>query len=230
VFPGGNPPSLLQGFVGADDQNAPRWLIDHTVEQIALMREAAGPKMEIALDLNYHFKTEGAVRIARALEPYDLMWIEHDSESPEALAQLRESVRVPICSGEQLQAPRQYLPFFERRAMDVVMIDVPWQGFSAAKKVADLAELHELNIAPHNFNSHLATAISLNLCAAVSNVKILEHDVDSIPWRDAFTTFAPRIENGMMDVPTGPGWGCDVVEEALVEYRADLEDWGPWKL
>ena len=65
--------------------------------------------------------------------------------------------------------------------MDVVMVDVQWQGFGAAKKVADLAESYELTVAPHNYNGHLSTFQSLNLCASVSNVKIMESDPEHTP-------------------------------------------------
>ena len=66
-----------------------------------MMREAVGPSVDILLDINYNFKTEGAIRIARALEPYNLFWIEHDNEDPEALAQLKASTSTLLCSGEQ---------------------------------------------------------------------------------------------------------------------------------
>ena len=102
--------------------------------------------------------------------------------------------------------------------MDVVMVDVAWQGFSTAKKVADLAESYELNIAPHNYNGHLSTFQSLNLCASVSNVKIMESDPEHTPWRDELVTVLPEIKDGTMRIPTGPGWGTDLNEVALRKH------------
>ena len=87
------------------------------------------------------------------------------------------------------------------------MVDVQWQGFSAAKKVADLAESYELNVAPHNYNGHLSTFQSLNLCASVSNVKIMESDPEHTPWRDELVTVLPTITGGMMRIPEGPRLG-----------------------
>ena len=78
--------------------------------------------------------------------------------------------------------------------------------------------MYELNIAPHNYNSHLSSFQSLNLTAAVSNVRIMESDVDSAPWRDELTTELPEIENGWMTIPTKPGWGCDLDENAARKY------------
>ena len=85
---------------------------------------------------------------------------------------------------------------------------------TAAKKVADLAETYELNIAPHNYNGHLSTFQSLNLCASVSNVKIMESDPDAVPIRDELFTELPEIVGGQMTIPTRPGWGTDLNEKA----------------
>ena len=218
VYPGENSSIISNMFSGSNDQNAPTDLVRHTTEQIGAMREAVGPDIDICLDINYNFKTEGAIAIGRALEPFDLFWMEIDNQDPEALAQLKSSQRTPICSGEQLLGLRQYQPYFRRHAMDTVKVDVQWQGFSQAKKVADLAEVYELNIAPHNYNSHLSSFQSLNLAASVSNVRIMESDVDSAPWRDEITTRVPEIEDGFMTIPTGPGWGCDLDEAAAKKY------------
>ena len=221
IFPGPDSTSLLQGAAGANEQNLSTELANHVVAQIAAMREAAGPDADIALDTNYNFKTEGVIRLARALEPYQLMWLEYDNQDPEALAMLKASTRTPICSGEQLLTVRQYRPYLELHAMDFVKVDVQWQGFSQARKVADLAELHDLNIAPHNYNSHLSSFQSIHLAAAVSNVKIMEYDVDSVPIRDEITTVVPEIDDGQMTVPTAPGWGCDLNEVAAKRYAYD---------
>ena len=218
VFPGENPSVINNMFAGANDQNAPTDLVRHAAEQIGAMRSAVGPDVDICLDINYNFKTEGAIAIGRALEPFELFWLEIDNQDPDALLQLKMSQRSPICSGEQLLGLRQYQPYFRKRAMDTVKVDVQWQGFSQAKKVADLAEVYELNIAPHNYNSHLSSFQSLNLCAAVSNVRIMESDVDSAPWRDELTTALPDISDSHMAIPTAPGWGCDLDEKAARKY------------
>ena len=87
--------------------------------------------------------------------------------------------------------------------------------------MADLAEVYDVNIAPHNYNSHLSTYQSLNLTASVSNVRIMESDVDSAPWRDEITTLVPEVNHGYIAIPSGPGWGCDLDEEAATRYAYD---------
>ncbi|MEE8042571.1 MAG: mandelate racemase/muconate lactonizing enzyme family protein [Pseudomonadales bacterium] len=215
IFPGDPANVIAQGFRGpVHDQTATTELIRHAEAQIGAMRDAVGPDIDICLDINFNFKPQEAIRLARALEPFDLYWLEIDDQNPRALATLRAAAPMPICSGEQLQTPRQYHPFFEHRSMDVVKVDVQYQGFSASKKVADLAETYELNIAPHNFNSHLATYQSLNLTAVSSNVRIMESDVDAAPYRDELITKIPEVVNGYIEIPTAPGWGADLDEDA----------------
>jgi L-alanine-DL-glutamate epimerase-like enolase superfamily enzyme len=219
IFPGENPSMIGNMFAGSNDQNAPTDLVRHTKRQIGAMREAVGPDIDILLDINYNFKTEGAIAIGRALEEYELYWMEIDNQDPDALLQLKMQQRTPITTGEQLLGLRQYQPYFRKHAMDTVKVDVQWQGFSQAKKVAELAEVYEMNIAPHNYNSHLSSFQSLNLTAAVSNVRIMESDVDSAPWRDEITTNVPEIKDGFMTIPTAPGWGTELDEAAAKKYE-----------
>ncbi|MGE5149440.1 MAG: enolase C-terminal domain-like protein, partial [Rhodospirillaceae bacterium] len=72
-----------------------------------------------------------------------------------------------------------------------------------------------VNVAPHNFYGHLASAISAHFCATVPNFRIMEIDIDSVKWRDEFFTSSPTIEDGDYVLPTGPGWGVEVNEAAV---------------
>jgi L-alanine-DL-glutamate epimerase-like enolase superfamily enzyme len=144
-----------------------------------------------------------------------LMWLEVDAFDPTSLAALRRGTSIPICSGENLYTNREFRPFLEETAMDVASVDVIWNGFHQAKKIADLAETFEVNCAPHNYYSHLATFISAQWCAAIPNVRILEVDVDDVPWREELTTGVPEIRDGKLTIPPGPGWGADVNEEVI---------------
>ena len=175
--------------------------------------------MDICLDLNFNFKPESCMRIAKILEPYNLLWLEIDMYNPEALRQIKDSTSTKICTGENQIYMQDYLPYFQARCADVFMVDAAWMGFSQSKKVGDLAQVFEFNIAPHNYYSHLSTFISASLCAVLPNVRILEIDVDDVPWRDELFTSIPQIENGRLKISRMPGWGCDVNEAVLEKHR-----------
>jgi galactonate dehydratase len=221
VFPGDPASIYMPGFSGgpgSTDQAATRRLVRHVEKLIGTFREAVGDDVDICLDLNFNFKAESCLRIADVLEKFDLLWLEIDIYDPETLCRIKNSTRIPICTGENLFTTYDYLPYLQRYAMDVVMIDVPWNGFSQSKKIADLAEAHHLNIAPHNYYSHLSTLMSAHLCACVPNVRIMEIDIDDVPWKDDLITEPLEISDGHLTIPDRPGWGADLNEKVLAEH------------
>ncbi len=224
----GDRPSLhMPGF------NAPfapglvpdRRLIEDLVAQMAAFRQGAGPEVALHLDLNFNFRTEGYIRIAQAMEPFDLAWLEIDSYDPAALATIRRAARTRIASCESLFGRRQYRPFLEQQSVDVAIIDVPWNGILESMKIAAMAETHEVNVAPHNFNGHLGTLMSAHFCAAIPNFQVMEIDVDDVPWKDALVTRPPAIGAGELLIPTGAGWGAEVNEDAVRAHPPSGRSW-----
>ena len=218
VTPGEPATAYFPGFAagpGTTDGNVSPELLRHIEELVGTFRSAVGPDVDICLDLNFNFKPEACKRIARVLEPFDLFWLEIDIFDPDALLEISESTSTQICTGENLYYAREFLPYFEKRAADVFMVDIPWNGFAPSKRVGDLAEAYDFNITPHNYYSHLASFISASLCAVLPNVCILELDIDDVPWKDDLVTQLPEIVGGHMKVPTGPGWGVELDEDAL---------------
>lgn len=212
----GDPASVFGGGfalgAGTTDQIVTTPLLRHIETLIGTFRDAVGPDVDINLDLNFNFKIEGVQRIAKVLEQFNMLWLEVDMYSPTALLQIKESTDTKICTGENLYYMRDYLPYFELHAADIFMIDVPWNGFAQSKKIGDLAEVFQLNVAPHNYYSHLSSYMSATLCSVLPNIRIMEIDIDDVPWKDDLITTVPEIIDGYMTVPTAPGWGGDIDE------------------
>jgi L-alanine-DL-glutamate epimerase-like enolase superfamily enzyme len=200
---------------GYPELNVERRVIDALQAELAAFRAGAGPDMEILLDLNFNCKTEGYLRIVRALAPLGLFWVEIDTYDPQALGAIRRASTTPIASGETLFGIRGFHPYFEQASMDVAIIDAVWNGVWQSMKIAALAEAREVNVACHNFYGHLSTMMNAHFCAVLPNFRIMEIDIDQVPWRDELFTVVPRIENGHLIVPTAPGWGTEPNEEAL---------------
>lgn len=204
--------------VGSQDSNLSNETLEATVNLIRTFREAVGDKVDIGLDVNFNFRMEGFIRLARALEPFKLMWLELDTYDPEALLQVKEASPIPICSAENLFGMRGYKPFFDRHAMDIAMIDISWNGLTEGMKIAELANISEIMVAPHNFYSHLSTFACTHFCSTVLNMKIMETDVDSAPWRDDIVTDLPVIENGYIKIPQKPGLGTELNEREVAKH------------
>ena len=211
-------PSMYQpGFTanpGWPELNVDRTLLRLIERQMAAFREGAGDDVDLLLDLNFNFKTEGYLEVARAIEPYGLMWLEIDSFDPAALAHIRSRSRTPVASCESLFGRRQFRPYLDAQAMDVAIIDIPWNGILEGMKIATMAEAYEVNCAPHNFYGHLSTMMSAHFCATIPNFRIMEIDIDDVPWKDEVVS-PPTIENGHLVMPDGPGWGVNVNEAAI---------------
>lgn len=208
----------MPGFGKRNELPELNWNRDLTVrlrQQITAMRTGAGPDVDLFLDLNFNFKTEGYLQITHALDDLGLSWFEIDSFDAQALRDIRRANCTPIASCESLFGRRGFREFFERHAMDVAIVDVPWNGINESLKIAAMADAYEINVAPHNFYGHLSTLMSAHFCAALPNFRIMEIDIDDVPWKDDLVTEPPHIENGHLLLPTSPGWGADLNETAI---------------
>ena len=203
------------GAPGFPELNAERSVIRGVYDEIAAFNEGTDNDVDILLDLNYNFKVEGYIKMIRALEPLELFWAELDIYNPEALSYIRDRTNTPIASCESLYGIRDFRLFFQMKSMDVAIIDVPWNGIWQSYKIACIADAHEVNVAPHNFYGHMSTFMSAHLCAAIPNFRIMEIDIDDVPWKDDLVTHPPEIVDGHLILSDRPGWGSDINEDAV---------------
>ena len=133
---------------GGPELNVDRKLLNSIDSWIGGLRDSVGGEIEIALDLNFNFKTEGYIKVADVLAQYDLMWLEIDSYNPDALRFIRDSIKIPITSCENLYGLRQYRPYFEKYSMDIASIDVIWNGFNESRKVLNAVVTPVVGVVP----------------------------------------------------------------------------------
>ena len=207
----GGPPTLPTYRDGAIDRRT----LDEAVRWIGTLRDAVGPGIGIAVDVQFDYRMGGIVQLARALEPFDLYWLEVESFDPDALLAAREQTTTRLCHGESLIRREQFRPFFQRHVTDVVMIETLANGLSESRRIAEMAELYDTMVSPHNWMSPLGTLINAHLCAAIPNLEILEIDIDDVPWKGDLLTHPLQIEDGQLVVPDRPGWGADIVEDVV---------------
>jgi L-alanine-DL-glutamate epimerase-like enolase superfamily enzyme len=219
----GGPPQVGRGS-GAFERSIEPWIVNEIVDQLEALRDGAGPGVALMMDLNFNYKVEGFRRIAKAVEKFDMQWLEMDSLDPQALADVRQSTSTPIASLETILGRRALRPFAEQKAVDVPIVDVIFNGFLESFRMAALLDSYDLNVAAHNTFSHLGTAISAHFCAVVPNFRVLEFDVDEVPWRRDLVTRPLSIEAGELVLNDGPGWGMDINEE-VAKAHAVRTDW-----
>jgi L-alanine-DL-glutamate epimerase-like enolase superfamily enzyme len=198
--------------------NVEKRILRNLRTHLEAIRDGAGPDMDLLLDLNFNAKTEGFLKILRAIADIDMFWVEIDSYDAEALGYVRRHSPHPISSCETLLGLREFLPYFRGQSMDVAIIDAVWNGVWLALKIDNAAEAYEVNIAPHNFYGHLASFMNLHFAAAAPNLRIMEIDVDRLAWDSELFTHAPHFVEGHLEVPDRPGWGTEPREEALAAH------------
>ena len=198
--------------------NVPKKVVRGIREHLEAFRDGAGPDVELLLDINFNARTEGYLEILREIADIEMLWVELDIYDPDALAHIRRQSAHPIASCETLVGLQDFMPFFDRQAMDVAIVDLPWNGAWQSMKIAAAAEAHEINVAPHNFYGHMATMMNAQFVAAVPNLRIVETDIDRIAWDDELFTFAPEIVDGHLVISDRPGWGTEPVEDALLAH------------
>ena len=162
-FDGPKPYVHMPGFNGSPghpELNISKDIVDAVVDQMAAFREGAGPQMNLQLDLNFNYKTEGYIRLAQAMEQFDLFWLEMDTYDAVALATIRRSSRTRIasCGSRCFIADSTGRSSSSRRWMWRSSTCRGTAYWPETMKIASLAYTYEVNIAPHNFNGHLGHA------------------------------------------------------------------------
>ncbi len=186
----------------------------HVIKVIEGLRSALGYEIDLAIDCHGQFDLPSAITLAKAVEPLRLLWLEEPvpAENVSALAQVKASTSTVICSGENQYTRFEFLELFAARAVDVIMPDLSKAGGMAeAKRIADLADIHYIPIAPHNVSSPLGMMAACHVMASVPNFLLLEFHGLPIPWwNDLCDGDKPFIENGFMAVSERPGIGVEL--------------------
>jgi L-alanine-DL-glutamate epimerase-like enolase superfamily enzyme len=193
-------------------------MLDYYVEWFGAWRDALGPEMGLALDVAFSYKMGGMIKLAQALEPLNMMWLEAETLDAESLRTVRLNSRTPICIGESLRRCHEYKPFLESHALEIIMPDTVWNGITEGKKVADYANTYDIMFAPHNSHGVLGTLQAVNLVATLPNFLILEYEADDRPWRQEIVSETYTVKDGFLELPTKPGLGVDINEEAIAAH------------
>ncbi len=196
------------------------------------IRQVAGDKMDICVDCWGRFDLPGAQRIARALEPYGILYLEDVMlmNNAQSYAALARETPVPICMSETLATRYEYREFLEMKACDVIMYDLTWcGGISEAKKISDMADTYFIPTSPHTCGGPLLYFASIHMTTALPNFLVMESNywkyTHQYPY---FINNVPVPDEGYVTAPELPGLGAEIKPEifrngdAMVETIAEL--------
>jgi galactonate dehydratase len=198
--------------------------VSDPVRKVAMLRDAVGDSMDIAIDLHGPpWLTPGdAAVLARALEPYGLMWIE-DPIAPENLdgyRRIRDAAHVPLAAGERMATIWGLRELIEQDLVDVAQPDTGRAGgITQMRKIAAMAEAHHIMMAPHSGSlGPVAEYAAMHLMAAIPNALILERIEDDWDGRARTVIPHPVQQDGWLTVPDAPGLGVDIDEEFVARF------------
>lgn len=208
--------------------------IDAAIERVAMVREAVGPNIGIAVDFHGRVHRPMARILVKELEPYRLMFIEEPvlSENREALKEIAALGSTPIALGERLYSRWDFKSVFEQGAVDIIQPDLSHAGgITECRKIAAMAEAYDIAVAPHCPLGPIALAACLQLDAVSYNCFIQEQSLgihynaandllDYAANKDVF-----RYEDGYVAIPDGPGLGVEIDEEYVKERAKEGHRW-----
>ena len=196
--------------------------VDRGVQCLFAVREAVGEEVEIMTDCHSFFTVPRAVAVAKRLEPVGLSWYE-EPVAPERTAEtleIRRAIKQQMAGGEFLFGVRGFEPLCRDKAVHVIMPDVKHcGGVLEMTRIAAMAEIFGVEVAPHNPTGPVSTAASVQLCAGMKNFNFLELQWGEVDWRGSLLKPVERFEVGSIAVPDGPGFGITLNEELAREKR-----------
>jgi galactonate dehydratase len=200
--------------------------VENEVARVARVREVVGPSVNIAVDFHGRVGPALANILIAALQPYNLMFVEEPClpENTAAMAEIARRTTTPIATGERLFTRWQYRDLLEQNAVAVVQPDLCHVGgIFEARKVAAMAETYFVSVAPHNPLGPISLAACIQLDACTPNFLIQEHPTleDGSDLGNGLLVDPFEICDGKIALPTAPGLGIEVDEDALHDRASD---------
>ena len=196
-------------------------------ELTALIRETAGPDVEVLIDAHGRFDVPTAIRLCRTLEEAgNIDWFEEPvpPESYNALKQVREKVSAAISVGERAHTKWDFVPILENKLADYIMPDVTWTGgITELKKIAALAEAYYIPISPHDAGGPINVLAGAHVMMTVPNFYRLETSRWDLSGYNELVRTPLHNSQGALKVPRLPGLGIEMNRQYLEANEVELD-------
>ena len=196
-------------------------------DQISAAREAVGDNIDICCDMHGRYDTITGKKVAKLMEPLNLMWLEEPipAENPDAYKHITQSTTTPICAGENIFLAHGFRRMLEIGAVDIIMPDLQKVGgLGEGQRIANLANLYYVPFAPHMVASFLGAMASAHVCASVPNFMILEWQIyfhKNPMFKEIVDFEGQMIEDGHIILSEKPGIGVEINEEGMRKYAQE---------
>ena len=196
--------------------------IELAEELVATIREAVGPKIGLMIEYHGRLSVGAAVDMIRRLDPYQPTWSEEPvaPESIDLLAEVKRQVSCPIAAGERLYTLQDFYRLCSLRACDVVQMDLAHcGGLWIGKKIASMAAVQDMRVAPHCSVGPVALAAALHFDISTPNFMVQETFAEfDVPWRSELVKGWNPIREGELCLSDEPGLGIEIDESKIAQY------------
>ncbi|NKB68034.1 MAG: mandelate racemase/muconate lactonizing enzyme family protein [Candidatus Latescibacteria bacterium] len=198
--------------------------IAYYVEVVGAVRQALHSNTDLAIDAHWAYTPVDILKVAHAFEDMGLLWLEDPipAENVEAMARVKASTRTPICTGENFYTRFGFRELIQAQAADIVSPDLAKAGgLLEGRRIADLADMYYMPLAPHNICGPVGTFAACHVCAAVPNFLVLEfHHLDEPFWENLVVE-GPLILDGHIDMGQRPGLGLTLDEDVVRRHAKE---------
>ena len=196
--------------------------IEDAIETVAAYRAAVGRDVDLCIEIHRQLTPTEAIVLGRGIEPYHPFFYE-DPVRPdhfESMAQVAQHINIPIATGERIHTIWEFEPLLRQGAVQYVRPDVCMVGgLTHAKKIAALAEAHNVGVVPHNPLSPVSTAACIQLAACIPNFALQEYPLgEHESPKSEIVKSALRCEDGFIIIPDAPGIGVELAEDAAERW------------
>lgn len=203
-----------------------------SVGLVEAVRDAVGPEVELLIEMHGRFSPAAAIRIAHELEPFDPTWVEEPvpPDNLDALAKAAAKINVPVATGERIHHKFEFRDLLARQACDIIQPDITeCCGLLEVKKIAALADMNYVTVAPHNVGGPVSTATAVHFAACTTNFKIQEHFNDFCEGyvKEAAGPY-PEVVDGYFSLPERSGLGIELNEEVIREHPPRQTHFNLW--
>jgi galactonate dehydratase len=192
------------------------------VDRVAAVREAVGSEMGLMIEFHGRLSAASAIAMIKSLERFRPVWCEEPvaPECIELLAEVKRQTGAILAAGERLYTLADFYRLASQRAADVVQMDIAHcGGLLAAKKIAAVAAMQDLRVAPHCSIGPVALAAALHFDVSTPNFMIQESFAEfDVPWRNDFVHDWNPIRNGELVLDERPGLGLELDDDALAAH------------
>lgn len=197
--------------------------VSQDLATVRSLREALGPEITLMVDANGGYDPKTALKVARLIEPYDILWFEEPvpAEDVAGMSELRQQIPMYLAAGECEYTKYAFRDLLTARALDVCQPDVSRAGgITEVRRIASLANTFNAYYAPHAWGGILCVTASAHLAMCMPNLLLCELDQVPNPLRDELSVTPLDFRDGCLHLSERPGLGVDLDPEALKRFIA----------